>query len=167
MSIQPSTATRFLDSRERGGGAVSVPVAVLLLALLAVAGLAVDGARKAQQIATADAIAEEAARAGAQAIDPAAAAQGIARLDPATARAAAQRYLDTAATDRALAGTVTVTGDRVHIEVTLTSPTVLLGLAGVDTVTTAGSADAALIPTDLGGAGGGGGVGGDASGGVG
>ena len=102
MSIQPSTATRFLDGRERGGGAVSVPVAVLLLALLAVAGLAVDGARKAQHIATADAIAEEAARAGAQAIDPAAAAQGIARLDPATARAAAQHYLDTAATDRTL-----------------------------------------------------------------
>ena len=143
MSIQPSTATRFLDSRERGGGAVSVPVAVLLLALLAVAGLAVDGARKAQHLATADAIAEEAAR------------------------AAAHRYLDTAATDRTLSGTVTVAGDRVHVEVTLTAPTVLLGLAGIDTVSTTGSADAALIPTDLGGAGGGGGVGGDASGGVG
>ena len=113
MTTQPSTATPAPDSRERGGGAVSVPVAVLLLALLAVAGLAVDGARKAQHIATADAIAEEAARAGAQAIDPAAAAQGVARLDPATARAAAQHYLDTATTDHALSGTVTVDTPRV------------------------------------------------------
>ena len=167
MSIQPGTATRFLDSRERGGGAVSVPGAVRLLALLGVAGLAVDGARKAQHIATADAIAEEAARAGAQAIDPAAAAQGIARIGPATARAAAQHYLDTAATDRTLAGTVIVAGDRVHVEVTLTAPTVLLGLAGIDTVTTTGSADAALIPTDPAGATGNGRVGGDASGDVG
>jgi hypothetical protein len=45
---------------------------------------------------------------------------------------------------------------------------VLLGVVGVDTVTAAGSADVALIPTNFHGAGGGAGVGvvgGDASGG--
>jgi hypothetical protein len=147
-----------VEGRERGGGAVSVPVAVLLLALIAVAGLAVDGARKAQQIATADAIAEEAARTGAQSLDPAA-AQGIARIDPTAARDTAQRYLTIAAADRTLSGTVTVTGDRIHVEVTLTAPTLLLGLAGIDTVTTTGAADATLIPTNPSDTAAGGGVG--------
>ena len=129
--------------RERGGGAVSVPVAVLLLALLAVAGLAVDGARKAQQVATADAVAEEAARAGAQAVDLTAAQRGQARLDPTAARTAAQRYL--AATG--VPGTVTVTGDRIQVDVTATTPTVLLGLVGVETITSTGSAQAQLVAT--------------------
>jgi hypothetical protein len=129
--------------RERGGGAVSIPVVVALLALLAVAGLAVDGARKAQQIATADAVAEEAARAGAQAVDLAAARHGQPALDPAQARAAAQRYLAATGT----AGTVTVAADRIRVDVTITAPTVLLGLAGVDTITTAGSGEAQLLAT--------------------
>jgi Flp pilus assembly protein TadG len=140
--------------RERGGGAISVPVAVLLLALLAVVGLAVDGAHTAQQIATADAVAEEAARAGAQAVDLAAAQHGQAHLDPAAARAAAQRYLDaahTAGTTTITTGTVTVTGDQIRVEVTLTAPTLLLGLVGVDTVTTTGAAQAQLVATDPGG----------------
>ena len=129
--------------RERGGGAVSVPVAVLLLALLAVAGLAVDGARKAQQVATADAVAEEAARAGAQAVDLTAAQRGQARLDPTAARTAAQRYL----TATGVPGTVTVTGDRIQVDVTATTPTVLLGLVGVETITSTGSAQAQLVAT--------------------
>ena len=129
--------------RERGGGAVSVPVAVLLLALLAVAGLAVDGARKAQQVATADAVAEEAARAGAQAVDLAAAQRGQARLHPAAARAAAQRYLAATGT----AGTVTVTSTWMRSPVTVTTPTVLLGLVGVETITSTGSAQAQLVAT--------------------
>ncbi len=144
-----------VPARERGGGAVSVPMAVVLLALLAVVGLAVDGARKAQQIATADAIAEEAARTGAQAVDPTATQHGGARLAPADARTAAQRYLDAADTsgaDTTVSGMVTVTADQVQVEVTLTAPTVLLGLVGVDTVTTTGSAQAQLVVTDPGGA---------------
>ena len=132
---------------ERGGGAVSVPVAVALLALLAVVGLAVDGARKAQQLATADAIAEEAARAGAQAVDTAAAQHGHPALDPTQARAAAQRYLAATATP----GTVTVTADRIRVDVTLTRPTVLLGLLGIDTVTSSGTGQALLVATTPGG----------------
>ena len=128
---------------ERGGGAVSVPVAVLLLALLAVAGLAVDGARTAPQVATADAVAEEAARAGAQAVDLAAAQRGQARLDPTAARTAAQRYL----TATGMSATVTVTGDRIQVDVTATTPTVLLGLVGVETITSTGSAQAQLVAT--------------------
>jgi hypothetical protein len=135
-----TTAAR---DRDRGGGAVAVPVAVLLLALLAVAGLAVDGVRKAQLLASADAVAEEAARAGGQAVDLVGAQRGVARLDPAAARAAAQQYLD--ATDTA--GTVDVTGDRIHVDVTMSSPTVLLGLMGMDSLTATGSAEVQLVAT--------------------
>lgn len=133
----------MIPARERGGGAVSVPVTVLLLAMLAVAGLAVDGARKAQQVATADAVAEEAARTGAQAVDTAAAQRGDPRLDPPAARTAAQRYLSAAGAT----GTVTVTGDRIKVDVALSTGTVLLGLVGVDIVTARGSAEVRLVAT--------------------
>lgn len=132
---------------ERGGGAVSVPVAIMLIALLTIAGLAVDGARKAQGIATADALAEEAARTGAQAVEPVAAQRGVAQLEPAAARAAAEQYLDATGTT----GTVTVTADRIAIEVTIRRPTVLLGLVGVDSITTTGSAEVRLVPSGPGG----------------
>ena len=57
-------------------------MAVALLALLAVIGLGVDGSRAAQGMATADAIAEEAARAGGQALDSAALHRGTVAVDP-------------------------------------------------------------------------------------
>jgi len=126
----------------------------LLLALRAVGGLPVAGAPKAQQIAPADAIAEEAARAGAQAVDLAGTQRGGGpRLAAADARTAAQRYLDAADTtaDTAVTGTVTLTTDQVRVEVTLTAPTVLLGLVGMDTVTTTGSAQAQVVAIDAGG----------------
>jgi hypothetical protein len=128
---------------ERGGGAVSVPVAVALLALLAVIGLAVDGARKAQQIASADAIAEEAARAGGQVVDLAALQRGDASVDAAPAMSAARAYLAAAG----VPGRVSVPApNRIRVEVTLSAPTVLLGLVGMDEIEASGSAEAELVP---------------------
>jgi Protein of unknown function (DUF1152) len=143
MNLHHAVARLDAAERERGGGAVSVPIAIMLSAMLAVAGLGVDGVRKAQHVATADALAEEAGRAGAQAVDPAAAQRGVARLDPAGARAAAERYLAATGTT----GTVTVRADRVDVDVTLRTPTVLLGLVGIDTISTTGSAEVQLVPT--------------------
>ena len=115
---------------------------IAVLALFVIVGLGVDGVRKAQQVATADAVAEEAARAGGQALDPAALAAGQAVLDPAGAMAAAQNYLTAAD----VVGTVTIPGpDRVHVDVTLQQPTVLLGLIGIDKITATGSADADVV----------------------
>jgi Flp pilus assembly protein TadG len=129
--------------RERGGGAVTVPMAVAMLALLAVVGLAVDGARAVQQIATADAIAEEAGRAGGQALDMVALQRGQVAVDTAVARAAVQAYL----ADAGASGEVTVLApDRIRVEVTLSAPTVLLGLVGIPEITASGSAEADLIP---------------------
>lgn len=134
-------------SSERGGGAVSVPAAVALLAVLVMLGLAVDGVRAAQAIATADAVAGEAARAGAQSVDVTALAHGSAAVNPAEAASAARAYLRVARVD----GTVAVDGaDAIRVEVTVTRPTVLLGLAGRPTVTGHGSATARLVPVDPG-----------------
>ena len=143
MNADHVVARLAAGDREHGGGAVGVPIAILLSAMLAVAGLAVDGVRKAQHVATADALAEEAGRAGAQIIDPVAAQRGVAQLDPAGARVAAEQYLAATGTT----GTVTVIADRVDVEVTIERPTVLLGLVGVDTVTTTGSAEVQLVQT--------------------
>ena len=136
---------------ERGGGAVSAPMAVALLALLAVIGLGVDGSRAAQGMATADAIAEEAARAGGQALDSAALHRGTVAVDRAAAQTAARAYLaaaDTADPTRSITATVTVVApDRLRVQVTATQPTVLLGVIGMDTLTVHGSADAVLVPT--------------------
>ena len=124
---------------ERGGGAVSVPVAVVLLALLAVVGLAVDGARKPSGSATADAVAEEAARAGAQAVDLRRPARGShawtrplprpppsATSTPPTPPAPPHHHRDgtVAAPDR-----MRVRGHRSP------QPTLLLGVVGMDTLT--------------------------------
>jgi hypothetical protein len=128
---------------ERGGGAVSAPVAIALLALIIVVGLAIDGVRAAQGVARADAIAEEAARAAGQALDRGALINGVAAVDPTAAVSAANAYLSAAGAS----GTATVRGaGAIHVDVTITRPTVLLGLIGRDQLTSRGSADAVLVP---------------------
>jgi hypothetical protein len=141
------TPTADASDRELGGGSVSAPVAVALLAMILVVGLAIDGVRAAQGLATADAVAEEAARAAGQGLDRGALVRGVAVVDPAAATSAAQAYITTAGAT----GTATVIGsDRIHVDVTITRPTVLLGLIGRDQLTSRGSADAVLVPTDPG-----------------
>lgn len=131
------------DGAERGGGALSVPAAISVLALAVAIGLGIDGARAAQGLATADAVAEEAARAAGQALDVAAARRGSAAVDPAAAVAAAQRYLETAG----VAGTVAVVDpQRIRVEVSISRPTVLLGLIGRPEISSSGQADALLLP---------------------
>lgn len=128
---------------QRGGGAVSVPMAVAMLAMIVVIGLAVDGVRAAQGLARADAIAEEAARAAGQSLDTASLSRGVAAVDPTAATAAARSYLDAAAA----VGTVVVAApDRIRVDVTVTQPTILLGLIGRDELISHGSAEAVLVP---------------------
>jgi hypothetical protein len=128
---------------ERGGGSVSVPMAISMLAMLLVVGLAIDGVRAAQGVARADALAEEAARAAGQDLDPRALIRGVAAVDPAAAAESARRYLLAAGVD----GEVIIAApDRIRVEVTVRRPTVLLGLAGQDELTSRGSAEAVLVP---------------------
>ena len=126
-------------------GMVTAFVVIFTLALLVMAGLVLDGglalAAKVQAIDAAQA----AARAGAQAIDiPTYRATGQITLDPGQAVADAQGFL-AAAGER---GTVTVAGETVDVTVTITQPTQILSVVGVDqlTVTGAGSATAQQGP---------------------
>jgi hypothetical protein len=137
---QTTLAAALRDAR--GGGAVTVPTAILALVVAVLSGLAVDGVRAAQGTVTADAIAAEAARAGGQAVDTAAIARGNPQVDPAEAAAAARSYLAAAAAH----GIAVVDGRTITVSVTLTSPTVLLGLVGRATITSHGVARAQLVP---------------------
>ena len=131
---------------ERGGGAISAPMAITVLGLLVAVGLGIDGVRAAQGLANADAVAEEAARAAGQAIDLAGVRRGEVELDPPAAVDAAQRYLAQSGVD----GDVTVVGpQRIRVQTRVTRPTVLLGLAGRDSITSAGSAEAVLRPLGI------------------
>lgn len=131
-----------LNGRESGGGAVSAPMAIAVIALLVAIGLGIDGVRAAQGLATADAVAEEAARAAGQALDVDELRRGSAAVDPAAAVAAARAHLADAGVD----GTVTVLGpQRIRVEAQITRPTVLLGLVGRTEIISSGAAEAVLV----------------------
>ena len=126
-------------------GMVSAFVVIFTLALLAMAGLVFDGGLALSAKVRAIDDAQAAARAGAQAIDiPLYRQSGTITLDAAQAVADAQGFLAAAGEH----GTVTVTGETVDVTVTITQPTQILSVVGVDqlTVTGAGSATAEQGP---------------------
>lgn len=130
--------------RDRAGcrsdeGSITPFVVVITAALLAMAGLVVDGgfALAARQDATATA--EQAARAGADALARADAQRGgPLRLNPAAARAAAEGYLAT----NGHSGHATVAGDTVTVTVTVSRTTAILSAFGIDTLTATSTASA-------------------------
>jgi hypothetical protein len=138
-----TTPRGWTRAGERGGGTVSAPMAIVVLAAAVAVGLAVDGVRAAQGVARADAVAEEAARAAGEAFDPVSLVRGQAVVEPAAAVTAARAYLDAAGAT----GTVRIVGpDRIRVDTELTRPTILLGLIGRPELTSTGSAEAVLQP---------------------
>lgn len=131
------------DDNERGGGALSAPTAIAAIALLAAIGLGIDGARAAQGLATADAIAEEAARAAGQAIDLTALRRGDAAVDPAAAVDAARQHLAAAGVD---GDVIVMSPQRIQVRTRIVRPTILLGLVGHNEITSTGEAEALLVP---------------------
>ena len=118
---------------------VTAFVVVFMLALIVMAGLVLDGglalAAKVQAIDDAQA----AARAGAQAIDvPLYRSTGEITLDPTQASTDAEAFLARSGHT----GTVSVNGDQVTVTVTITQPTQILSLVGVDSFTETGSGSA-------------------------
>jgi len=138
-----------VNERDCGGGALAVPAAIIMLALVLCLGLGVDGVRKAQLLATAAATAEEAARAGGQELDTVALRRGLVALDPDLARAAALEYL----AEAGVTGTVEFADGAIGVRVTATRRTAFLGLMGLDEVTAEGYGEArpVLIPSGGGG----------------
>jgi Flp pilus assembly protein TadG len=117
-------------------------VAILAVALLALGALVFDGGQILTARREANNLARQAARAGAQQLDIAHARTGTFTLDAAAADSAARTYLaDQGVTPTA----VRVLGDRVEVTVTLTQPTPLLSILGIDAraVTATASARAA------------------------
>ena len=132
------------------GGAIGVFLAVLVPGLLLIIGLAVDGGAKVAATQRANAIADEAARAGGQALDVSAALTGQVRVDAAAAVAAAQDYLRRTGVQ----GAVTVVdGDTLQVTTTITEPTTFLGLVGITAMTVEGFGTADLVTDETGGAG--------------
>lgn len=130
------------DEDERGS--VTVFFAVAVVGLLVLLGLVVDGGAKVRSVQRADTLAAEAARAGGQAINlPAAIAGKHPVADPRAAAAAARAYL----TANGVTGTATIAdgGHRLDVTVTSSSPTILLGLIGVSSLTVHGRASVTLV----------------------
>jgi Flp pilus assembly protein TadG len=124
-------------------GSVTLFFVVGALALFAMIGLVVDGGTKIRAAQQADGLAEEAARAGGQQIAVPAAVRGNRiTADPRDAVQAAQKYLH----DNDIAGSVRLSdgGQIVVVAVSVTRPTVFLGLIGVDSMTVQGHAQARL-----------------------
>lgn len=127
---------------DRGG--VTVFVAVCVVALLGIIGIAIDGGGKMRATERADHIAGEAARAGGQAIDPAKAISGEAIIvDPQNALAAAQAYLQSAGAT----GTVSVSGDgeTLTVAVSGTYETRFLPVVGIGSMPVTGHGTATLL----------------------
>lgn len=122
-------------------GTVSAFVVSFTIALLAVAGLVVDGGYTLATRRQAFNEANAAARAGAQAIDEVALrADGTVRLQEGRARTLALDHLTAAGLD----GTVDIAGDTVTVHVTTTQDLALLGIVGIGpfTIEAEGSARA-------------------------
>ncbi|MBO4259495.1 TadE/TadG family type IV pilus assembly protein [Streptomyces griseorubiginosus] len=141
MIFRQSVPHRTLRD-DRGG--VTVFVAVCVIALIGIIGLAVDGGSKMRATERADYVAGEAARAGGQAIDPAEAIKGTAiTVNPQDAQAAAQAYLRSAGAT----GTVSVSGDGKTLTVVVTSTydTKFLSVVGIGSLSVTGHGKATLL----------------------
>jgi Flp pilus assembly protein TadG len=108
-------------------GSVLPFTAVVVAALVACAGLAVDGGRILAARRDATAIAAAAARRGSQELAFADLADGRAAIDPARATAVAEAYLASAG----VTGSVAATPQEVSVTVTVTTSTVVLGAFGI------------------------------------
>ncbi|MER7690497.1 MULTISPECIES: pilus assembly protein TadG-related protein [unclassified Streptomyces] len=143
--MNPLTRLRTLLTPLRDDrGSLSLWWILMVIPLLIMLGITYDLGGKLRDIEHADAIAAEAARAGAQAIDPAQAVPGDAVvLDPAKAAAEARRYLTAAGVD----GTVTVDGNgtTITVDVTTRRPTVFLQVIGQPSLDVEGHASAELL----------------------
>jgi Flp pilus assembly protein TadG len=124
-------------------GSLTLMLAVMFVALLALAGIVIDGGAKLNQAENAAAIAQEAARAGAGMVNRANAyASGSFTVDQGQALAAARQYL----AEAGYHGTVMPVGtESIQVTVTVTEPTRVLSIIGIDSMSSTASATASLV----------------------
>ena len=139
MSLrQKWTDFRSRDGEDGSGGGMSLVLLLCAVALLVVLGLVVDGGTKAQALDRANRIAMEAAAAGAQAVTT-----GGGDVNAAAADAAVQNYLAA----EGVTGDAQIQANRVDVAVTLTTPTKMLSMVGIDEITVTGDGYANVIYT--------------------
>jgi Flp pilus assembly protein TadG len=135
------------DARDRGS--ITLMLLALFVALIALAGIVIDGGAKLDQAENANAIAQEAARAGAGMVNQATAyASGTFTVDPGQAVAAARQYLASNGYDPAGGYVATVTpvgNDSIRVTVTVTGHTKVLSIIGINRMTSTGTATASLV----------------------
>jgi len=120
-------------------GAVAMFVVVITVALLAMAGLVIDGGYALAARQEAANTAEQAARVGADALSrDSVRSGGPARIDPAQAAAAARGYLSAAGH----VGDVDVSGDTVTVTVRVSKRTAILSAVGINAIAVTGRATA-------------------------
>ena len=129
------------SEKNKEEGTVTAFLTCLTVALLAVAGLVVDGGQVLAARIRAYDDADAAARAGAQAVSEASLRQGQVRLDPTLARTAVTGYL----TRAGLTGTTTVTGTQVTVDVAIGVHPRLLSAVGIGTTTVHGHGTATAV----------------------
>jgi Putative Flp pilus-assembly TadE/G-like len=145
------TVTARADARTRAAGpgdgdrergTITLMLLVMFVALLALAGIVIDGGAKLDQAENANAIAQEAARAGAGMVNQSKAlATGSFTVDQAQAVAAALEYL----AHLGYRCCVETAGpDAIRVTVTVTAPTRVLSIIGIDNMRSTGSATASL-----------------------
>ena len=133
-----------MTGRRSDEGSITLFVCVAALGLLLLAGLVVDGGAKVRALQRADRLAAEAGRAGGQAIDVRAAIPGdVPRVDPAQAVRTSEAFL--AAQGASGTAHVTDAGRALVVDVTVSSPTVFLGLIGVNSLTVHGESTVRLV----------------------
>jgi len=133
--------TRWVRLRNRGGesgegGGISFLMLGAAVALLMVLGLVLDGSAKAHALDRANQFAYEAARAGLQTVNP-----SISGVDAVAVDAAVDKYL----TARGVSGTAAIADQQVIVEVTITEPTKMLSMIGIDSMTVTGHGTANLV----------------------
>ncbi len=134
------TYCRPRRGRSRERGQVITLFVVLTVGFVAIAGLVEDGGRALSARARALDEAQAAARTAAQQVDLIMLREkGTIELDQAAASMAGYRYLASVG-DK---GSVTVAGNSVHVDVSVSVPAQILGAFGVSTLTVSAHADAA------------------------
>jgi hypothetical protein len=124
-------------------GSLTLMLLALFVALLALAGIVVDGGAKLDAAENAAAIAQEAARAGAGMVNRAHAySTGSFTVDRNQALAAARNYLATAGYQCCVAA---VGAESIRVTVTVTRPTKILSIIGINSMTSTGTATASLV----------------------
>jgi Flp pilus assembly protein TadG len=130
-------------------GSITLMLLALFVALIALAGIVIDGGAKLNQAENANAVAQEAARAGAGMVNQAnALANGRFTVDPDQAVAAAWQYLAKNGYDGANGYTDSVSrvgNESIQVSVRVTSHTRVLSIIGIDTMTSTGAATASLV----------------------